>query len=57
LAPPEAMGGQIEAGNRTDRQGAVFTITFPIGSEPLYILTETGVTLPSSRAHARGLSR
>jgi two-component system, OmpR family, sensor histidine kinase KdpD len=29
----EAMGGRIEAGNRTDRSGAVFTITFPIGSD------------------------
>ena len=27
----EALGGRIEAGNRTDRPGAVFTITFPIG--------------------------
>jgi hypothetical protein len=25
-------GGRIEAGNRTDRPGAVFTITFPIAS-------------------------
>jgi two-component system, OmpR family, sensor histidine kinase KdpD len=28
----EALGGRIEAGNRTDRPGAVFTITFPIAS-------------------------
>ena len=27
----EALGGRIAAGNRTDRPGAVFTITFPIG--------------------------
>ena len=26
----EAMGGHITAGNRTDRSGAVFTITLPI---------------------------
>ena len=26
----EAMGGTIAAGNRTDRSGAVFTITFPM---------------------------
>ncbi len=26
----EAMGGTIEAGNRTSRQGAVFTIALPI---------------------------
>ena len=26
----EAMGGTIAAGNRTDRSGAVFTITFPL---------------------------
>jgi two-component system sensor histidine kinase KdpD len=26
----EAFGGTIEAGNRTDRQGAIFTITLPI---------------------------
>jgi two-component system sensor histidine kinase KdpD len=25
----EAMGGEIAAANRTDRTGAVFTITFP----------------------------
>jgi two-component system, OmpR family, sensor histidine kinase KdpD len=25
----EALGGTIEAANRTDRPGAVFTITFP----------------------------
>ena len=29
----EALGGRIEAGNRTDRPGAVFTITFPIGGD------------------------
>jgi two-component system sensor histidine kinase KdpD len=28
----EALGGRIVAGNRTDRSGAVFTITFPIES-------------------------
>ena len=28
----EALGGRIEAGNRSDRPGAVFTITFPIAS-------------------------
>jgi two-component system, OmpR family, sensor histidine kinase KdpD len=27
----EAMGGRIGAANRTDRPGAVFTVTFPIG--------------------------
>ncbi len=27
----EAMGGRIVAGNRTDRSGAVFTITLPVG--------------------------
>jgi two-component system sensor histidine kinase KdpD len=29
----EAMGGTIVAGNRTDRRGAVFTITLPLGAE------------------------
>jgi two-component system sensor histidine kinase KdpD len=29
----EALGGSITAGNRTDRPGAVFTITFPVNSE------------------------
>jgi two-component system sensor histidine kinase KdpD len=29
----EAMGGSIVAGNRTDRRGAVFTITLPIAGE------------------------
>jgi two-component system sensor histidine kinase KdpD len=28
----EALGGRIVAGSRTDRSGAVFTITFPIES-------------------------
>ena len=27
----EALGGTIEAANRTDRSGAVFTITLPAG--------------------------
>lgn len=30
----EAMGGTIAASNRTDRTGAVFTISFPATSEP-----------------------
>ena len=30
----EAMNGTIVAGNRTDRRGAVFTITLPVASEP-----------------------
>lgn len=29
----EAMGGTIEAGNRTDRSGAVFTLTLPVPVE------------------------
>ena len=29
----EAMGGRIEAGNRTDRPGAVFTLTLPVPRE------------------------
>ena len=29
----EAMGGHIEAGNRTDRPGAVFTLTLPVPRE------------------------
>ena len=28
----EAMGGTIVAGNRSDRSGAVFTISFPVGA-------------------------
>jgi two-component system sensor histidine kinase KdpD len=28
----EAMGGTITGSNRTDRSGAVFTITFPVAS-------------------------
>jgi two-component system sensor histidine kinase KdpD len=30
----EAMNGTIVAGNRTDRRGAVFTISLPVASEP-----------------------
>jgi two-component system, OmpR family, sensor histidine kinase KdpD len=30
----EAMNGSIVAGNRTDRRGAVFTISLPVASEP-----------------------
>ncbi len=30
----EAMAGHIVAGNRTDRAGAVFTITFPVPAQP-----------------------
>lgn len=30
----EAMGGTIRAANRTDRTGAVFTITMPVSTEP-----------------------
>ena len=29
----EAMGGTIKAGNRSDRSGAVFTITLPVAAE------------------------
>jgi two-component system sensor histidine kinase KdpD len=29
----EAMHGTIVAGNRTDRRGAVFTITLPVANE------------------------
>jgi two-component system sensor histidine kinase KdpD len=35
-----AMGGTITAANRTDRSGAVFTITVPIGAEPALELDE-----------------
>jgi two-component system sensor histidine kinase KdpD len=36
----EAMGGTIEAGNRVDRRGAVFTITLPVqdASKPEMVL-------------------
>jgi len=30
----EALGGRIVAGNRTDRPGAVFTITLPVPAQP-----------------------
>ena len=30
----EALGGRIVAGNRTDRSGAVFTITLPVPAQP-----------------------
>jgi two-component system, OmpR family, sensor histidine kinase KdpD len=30
----EALGGRIVAGNRTDRAGAVFTITLPVPAQP-----------------------
>ncbi|PRD42842.1 two-component sensor histidine kinase [Phyllobacterium phragmitis] len=33
----EAMGGTISAGNRTDRSGAVFTITMPVPSEEPFL--------------------
>ena len=39
----EALGGTISAGNRSDRPGAVFIITFPLpvaGSEPVIDVTE-----------------
>jgi two-component system sensor histidine kinase KdpD len=31
----EAVGGHIVAGNRTDRSGAVFTITLPVPAQPI----------------------
>jgi len=31
----EAVGGHIVAGNRTDRSGAVFTITLPVSAQPI----------------------
>ncbi len=31
----EAVGGHIVAGNRTDRPGAVFTITLPVPAQPI----------------------
>ena len=36
----EAMGGTIVAGNRTDRTGAVFTISFPVAAEETAIQDE-----------------
>lgn len=33
----EAMGGTIQAANRADRSGAVFTITMPVSSDPLQV--------------------
>jgi two-component system sensor histidine kinase KdpD len=36
----EAMGGTIVAGNRTDRTGAVFTISFPVAAEATAIQDE-----------------
>src|SRR5262249_46094017 len=36
----EAMGGRIEAGNRTDRNGAVFTLALPVPRDGLPLAEE-----------------